>query len=278
MAGDWIKVEHATADKPEVGRIADRLGIDHDAAFGKVIRFWVWADQQAVSGNAFSVTKSAIDRVTYCPGFADALLEVDWLQARSGSFVIPRFDRHNGHSSKQRAETNRRVADHRRKRGNAEGVSHVTESPLQKPLPEKRREEGIRERDHAGGRDDEPTGLHVVAPEPETPPLPDHENTARKIVGRYPRQERIENALRIVLAHLIDGEDPARMLAGVAAGAKVIRGASPAQQRFVPSAESYFRDRRWADDPETLLRAHVPENILPPPKDANGKPIPRRCV
>lgn len=142
MAGDWIKIEHATADKPEVGKIAEILGIDHDAALGKVLRFWMWADQQSVSGNAFSVTKSSIDRVTYCPGFADALLEVDWLQARSGSFAIPRFDRHNGQTAKQRAESNRRVAEHRKRKCNDES--------LPKPLPESEKRRGNTERESRG--------------------------------------------------------------------------------------------------------------------------------
>ena len=31
MAGDWMKVEKVTPDKPEVDAIADQLGIDPDA-------------------------------------------------------------------------------------------------------------------------------------------------------------------------------------------------------------------------------------------------------
>jgi hypothetical protein len=55
------------------------------------------------------------------------------------SFTIPRFDRHNGQTAKNRAATNRRVADHRK--CNDSTVTNVTPKPLQKPLPEKRREE-----------------------------------------------------------------------------------------------------------------------------------------
>jgi len=109
MAGDWIKVTHATPDKPEIVRIADRCGLDIDAAFGKCVRLWIWADQQTVDGNALTVTDAFIDRLVHCPGFSAALREVDWLQARSGSLAIPRFDRHNGQSAKQRALTRDRV-------------------------------------------------------------------------------------------------------------------------------------------------------------------------
>jgi hypothetical protein len=138
MAGDWIKLEHATPDKPEVFRMAAILNIDPDAVMGKLVRFWAWCDQQSVDGNALGVSEATIDRVTHQPGFSVALRDVAWLQARSGSLAIPHFDRHNGQTAKARAETNRRVARHR---GNGNSVTDVTRTPLQKPLPEKRREE-----------------------------------------------------------------------------------------------------------------------------------------
>lgn len=140
MAGDWIKVEHATPDKPEVYAMAADLGIDPDAVVGKLVRFWTWCDQQSISGNALTVTDSVLDRITHQPGFSDALRKVAWLEVRSGSLQVPRFDRHNGQTSKARAVCNRRVAEHRNK-CNAPSVTNVTPQALGKPLPEKRREE-----------------------------------------------------------------------------------------------------------------------------------------
>jgi hypothetical protein len=140
MAGDWIKVEHATPDKPEVYTMATILDIDPDAVVGKLIRFWAWCDQQSISGNALTVTESVLDRITHQPGFSDALRKVAWLEVRSGSLQVPRFDRHNGQTSKARAVCNRRVAEHRDK-CNALSVTNVTPQALEKPLPEKRREE-----------------------------------------------------------------------------------------------------------------------------------------
>ena len=138
MAGDWIKVEHTTPDKPEVVKLADMLGIDQDAVVGKLLRLWIWADQQSVSGNAITVTNSFLDRLVFCPGFAAGLVKVGWLNGRNGLLSIPNFDRHNGQTAKNRANTNRRVANHRKGR-NDETVTDVTPEPLQKPLPEKRR-------------------------------------------------------------------------------------------------------------------------------------------
>lgn len=140
MAGDWIKVEHTTPDKPEVVKLADMLGIDQDAVVGKLLRLWIWADQQSVSGNAITVTNSFLDRLVFCPGFAAGLVKVGWLNGRNGLLSIPNFDRHNGQTAKNRANTNRRVANHRKGR-NDETVTDVTPEPLPKPLPEKRRED-----------------------------------------------------------------------------------------------------------------------------------------
>ena len=114
MAGDWIKVEHTTPDKPEVVKLAGILGIDQDAVVGKLLRLWIWADQQSVSGNAITVTNSFLDRLVFCPGFAAGLVKVGWLNGREGLLSIPNFDRHNGQSAKNRANTNRRVANSRK--------------------------------------------------------------------------------------------------------------------------------------------------------------------
>lgn len=145
MAGDWIKVEHAMPDKPEVVHMAEILEIDQDAMVGKLIRLWVWGDQQLRNGNAICVTSAFLDRITYVTGFAAAAEQVGWLVKTQAGFEIPNFDRHNGHTAKKRAESNRRVAKSReaKRNGNAKSVTNVTGPPLQKALPEKRREDYI---------------------------------------------------------------------------------------------------------------------------------------
>ncbi len=129
MASNWIKLEVITPDKPEIFRLAEILNIDPDAALGKVIRFWAWADQQMIDGNAEcnarGVTKSAIDRITFMAGFADALIQVGWLVESDGVLSLPNFERHNGKSSKKRAVTNERVTKIRelKRKGNAASVT-----------------------------------------------------------------------------------------------------------------------------------------------------------
>ena len=131
MAGDWIKIDITTPDKPEIDKMASLLKLDHDSIVGKCVRVWIWADLQSVDGNALIVTESFLDRLTYCPGFASALRQVGWLSGREGRLTIPNFDRHNGQTAKNRALTVKRVQKSRN------GAS-VTKSL---PEIEKRREE-----------------------------------------------------------------------------------------------------------------------------------------
>src|SRR6185369_1736489 len=129
MAGEWIKFEKATIDKPEVLQMADALGTSEDDVVGKLLRVWCWFDSQSRDGNAGSVTGNAlkrfIDRLVSSQGFASCMQQVGWL-TDSG---IPNFDRHNGESAKKRALTNKRVSKLR----NADVTLEA--------LPEKRREE-----------------------------------------------------------------------------------------------------------------------------------------
>lgn len=113
MAGDWIKLEHTTPDKPEVVTLAALLQIDQDAVTGKLFRIWAWADQNSLSGVPVSITGAFLDRLTSCKGFAAALRAVGWLSGDDGNLLFPNFERHNGMTAKERALVNRRMAKSR---------------------------------------------------------------------------------------------------------------------------------------------------------------------
>jgi hypothetical protein len=108
VAGDWIKVEVATPDKPEVVAMATALRKDQDAVFGKVFRVWAWADTNSVDGSAVGVTEAFIDRLTACRGFAKAMRAAGWLSGADGALIFPGFARHNGQTAKARALENRK--------------------------------------------------------------------------------------------------------------------------------------------------------------------------
>ena len=84
MAGDWIKFELATLDKPEVCQIADAAGIDLDAVVGKLLRVWGWFDQQTERGNAPSVSKKLLDRLVGVHGFCNFMQSVGWMDDVDG--------------------------------------------------------------------------------------------------------------------------------------------------------------------------------------------------
>jgi len=143
MAGDWIKFELATPDKPEVWAIAAALNIDPDAVVGKLLRVWGWFDQQTENGNAPSVSKMLLDRLVGVTGFCKAVIDADWMHDDGVTLSLPHFDRHNGKTAKNRATTAKRVASFKNRTGksNDEGNAKVTPEPL--PKEEKRREEKI---------------------------------------------------------------------------------------------------------------------------------------
>lgn len=183
MAGDWIKVEHATPDKPEVFQMSAVLGIDPDEVFGKLIRFWVWADQQMEKCNAEIVTGvtalKLIDRVVRNDGFAQAMVDVGWLTVNDEGMHIPKFDRHNGQTAKNRALTKNRVQKSRAK-CNDPDVTDVThpslqdryqrreEKSLNDPLPPLQGESC--DRDEASPIPTEPSATTIKKPEPRWVP------------------------------------------------------------------------------------------------------------
>jgi hypothetical protein len=133
LAGDWIKLETTTPDKPEVHTMASALGIEPEHVLGCLCRIWIWADQQSLDGNALSVTETLLDRVTRVPGFAVAMRECGWLTGKDGSISLPNFDHHNGKTAKSRALTARRAVTHRSRLSNDAGVTNAL------PREEKRR-------------------------------------------------------------------------------------------------------------------------------------------
>jgi len=153
MAGDWIKIEHATPDKPEVAVMAEILGIDPDAVVGKLVRLWIWADQQIQSEenvsrscHAVSVTETFLNRVTYCDNFAFALKKVGWLEGESGAYYFKNFAFHNGSTAKKRGQSAKRQQKRRKN-----DVTQVSRSERDKNVT--REEKSNKERESACARE-----------------------------------------------------------------------------------------------------------------------------
>ena len=144
MAGDWIKIEKATMDKPEVFEMAEYLKLDPDAVAGKLMRVWGWFDDHSEDGSATVTVRALLDRLTGVTGFTDSMEAVGWLVVDGDTMTLPNFGRHNGQTAKARALTAKRVSKSKGKsnaKGNAVSVTSTVTSTVTSPLAEKRREE-----------------------------------------------------------------------------------------------------------------------------------------
>jgi hypothetical protein len=138
MAGDWIKLQKDTPDKPEVLAIAARMNLDPDAVVGKLVRIWSWFDTHTIDGNANSVTFALLDRLAGVTGFAEQMTFVGWLDQKGHLLTLPNFEYHNGETAKKRALGKNRQE---KRRSNDESNANSNASSVTKALPEKRREE-----------------------------------------------------------------------------------------------------------------------------------------
>ena len=131
MAGPWLKNEWSPPDKPHMLAITAAMGWDDpDLAFAKLFRLWRWFDQHTVDGNAAGVTPAVLDRVIGVTGFVQAVANVGWLEIAPEGISLSRFGEHNGDTAKNRAQTAKRVAEHKSNaKANGEGnADTVTKS------------------------------------------------------------------------------------------------------------------------------------------------------
>ena len=142
MAGDWIRFDHSTPDKPEVFRLAELLKIPPEQVVGHLLRVWCWVDQQGRNANrnaGVDVTVTApallVNAIARCNGFSDAMIAVGWLVVDKSKkrLRFPNLGEYISETAKRRALAARRVKRFRNATSNAPSVT--------KALPEKRREE-----------------------------------------------------------------------------------------------------------------------------------------
>lgn len=128
MSQEWMKFEKATIEKPEVFRMAISLGIDRDSVIGKLLRVWSYFDTQTTDGILKESSKEFLDGIIGTPGFSAAMIAVRWLVEKRGSLSLPNFDRHNGHTAKNRAMSSLRMNRMRKLKREESGYADVTQS------------------------------------------------------------------------------------------------------------------------------------------------------
>lgn len=224
MAGEWLKMDCSTPDKPEVFAITVAMGWDDpDLTVGKLFRVWRWFDQQTTDGNAKSVTASLLDRIAGVTGFAQAMRDVGWLVINADGVSLPNFEKHNGATAKSRAQTAKRVATHR---SNADVVTAIVTPPLARE--EKRREEKIKDK-------------------PPKPPRGEPDGFA-EFYAAYPKKEGrplAAKAFAKVSAPLAD------LMAALEWQCKSHKWLKDGGQ-FIPLPASWLNGERWKDEKPSM--------------------------
>ena len=132
-------------DDPAIIAIANKTRLDIHGVVGRLHRFWSWADCHSQDGEFPGMDPSYIDKITSKSGFAQAMLDVNWLELSPSGFRVPRFGRHNGASAKKRVSNaaSQKLSRERHRDGIGTGDETVTRE--EKRREEKKREEKNRE-------------------------------------------------------------------------------------------------------------------------------------
>jgi hypothetical protein len=225
MAGEWIKMRADLHDDPAVFRLASMLGIDKYAVIGRLHTFWSWADRHSVDGFVDGAASTYVDEVVRFEGFAESLVKVGWLEVADEGIRIPKFDRHNGDSAKQRALKNERQA---RWRAGKDGsvVNPVDASPSTEAST---REEKRRE---------------------DKPPSHDAEKFG-EFWSAFPRKDSKADALKAFVKLKVDDELFALIMAGLERARESEQWTKDGG-KFIQYAATWLNKRRWEDEESAL--------------------------
>lgn len=124
----WIKVQVTLPESPKIFRLARLLGVGRMEALGYAVRWFCWLDTHCAHG-ATELHADEVDALVGREGVTAAFCAMGWAAVDADGYVLVlEFDKHNGESSKKRAETQGRVAAYRERQRagsecNAKGVT-----------------------------------------------------------------------------------------------------------------------------------------------------------
>jgi hypothetical protein len=219
LAGDWIKLEHATLDKPEIRKTARMLGVKHGEALELYLRWWVWLDVNSVDGLVDGLVDADVDDLMRCQGFSACMRSVGWLSTDvdTGKLRVSGFSTNNGESSKKRALTNRRQSKWRAK------VDGSVDARVDGGASQK-----------ASTREEKRRVVNPIVPsEPfelfwKTWPI-NARKVNRKDCVAFWRQENLDGVGAAIAAHV------------------VAMKATEQWREYCPAPLTYLRQRRWED-------------------------------
>lgn len=146
MSFAWIKIRKELSSSPKVVQMAVRFVSASEAdirplcfqVVGALLAVWSVFDSHSIDGRLDGYTGETIDHMIGWPGFAAAMVAVQWLEIGDGFIRIPRYDVHLSRSAKRRA------LDAERKKNvrivSAFNADMDADAQRKKTGPEKRRE------------------------------------------------------------------------------------------------------------------------------------------
>lgn len=135
MAGEWIKVRTNLWDDPRIGQLCELTDQGEAAVIGGLYWLWATADEHSSDGLLHGMTTRTIDRKTGVAGLGKALVTIGWLTEDENGVTVSRFEEHNGASAKQRAQTAKRVSNHKANAKVTEQALPKTDDTVTTPLP-----------------------------------------------------------------------------------------------------------------------------------------------
>jgi hypothetical protein len=135
MAGEWIKVRTNLWDDPRIGQLCELTDQSEAAVIGGLYWLWATADEHSADGLLHGMTTRTIDRKTGVQGLGKALVTIGWLTEGDEGVTVSRFEEHNGASAKQRAQTAKRVSNHKANAKVTPPALPGTDDTVTNPLP-----------------------------------------------------------------------------------------------------------------------------------------------
>lgn len=222
MAGEWIKVRLDLPEDPAVYRLSRITGLDRLSVIGRLYAFWAWADKHAVDGRVDGASTLDVDDITRHDGFADAMAQVKWLEVGPDYLAIPKHDRHNGESAKERGLKNARQARWRDGKGADVDAPPSTKKTTKASTREEKRREDISPIPPAGGEAKFEDFWNAW-------PANDRKQDKTKCAKKW-KSDRLDAAVDLILADIA-----------------VKRQTQKWREGFVEAPLVYLNGKRWED-------------------------------
>jgi hypothetical protein len=89
---NWIKMRVDLDTDPRVFSICAVTGQEPLRIVGMLFRIWAWAATHSSDGKSLGVSDATLDGFVNCPGFAEAMRNVGWLERTGNDLSFPKFD------------------------------------------------------------------------------------------------------------------------------------------------------------------------------------------